>query len=277
MWLFALTVFTTGSVLCGAAWSLGSLIAFRVAQGITSNTSIVDLRLFSHRPLAAASALNVMSRLSIFGALILIPLYYQQVRGHDALTAGLLLAPQSLGTLLALPYVGTLTDRIGARPVVLTGIAVTTFGALAYTQVSSHTNDLVLAASLLVWGIGIAAVAVPVSAAAYQGLPATKIPSATSVITMVQTIGASIGAAVLAAILQNRTAHRPGALAAAFADTFWWVLGFSTLAVIPALLLPMGPAGKQGADPPLVASEGPGESARWPRRRARPDGSPAYP
>ncbi|HEX2808245.1 MAG TPA: hypothetical protein VHN80_18945, partial [Kineosporiaceae bacterium] len=138
-----------------------------------------------------------------------------------------------------------LTDRGGARPVVLTGIAVTTLGAFTYTQVTSHTPELVLAASL-VWGIGIAAVAVPVSAAAYQGLPAAMIPSATSAITMVQTIGASVGAAVLAAILQNRTAHHSGALAAAFADTFWWVLGvlgFTALAAIPALFLPTTPAG----------------------------------
>ncbi|GHE26095.1 MFS transporter [Streptosporangium violaceochromogenes] len=373
MWLFALTAFLAGSVLCGAAWSAGSLIAFRAAQGVgggmivplsmmiliqaagperrgrvmaiaavpaqfaplvgpllgglivdsagwrwifyinvpicllalllsyrglsddgqreaqhldltgvallspalalivyglsrtgipgggllplaagtallaafvcyalrTSDAPLIDLRLFTHRALAAASALNFMSRLSIFGALILIPLYYQQVRGHSALAAGMLLVPQSLGTMLALPYVGKLTDRIGARPVVLTGIAVTTLGALAYTQVTADTHDLVLAASLLVWGIGIAAVAVPVSAAAYQGLPPTAIPSATSAITTIQTIGASVGAAVLAAILQNRTAHHPGAPGAAFADTFWWILGATALTLIPALLLPL--------------------------------------
>jgi len=224
------------------------LIAFVLYALRTSDAPLIDPRLFTHRALAAASALNFLSRLSIFGALILIPLYYQQVRGHNALTAGLLLAPQSLGTLIALPFVGRLTDRIGARPVVLTGIAVTTLGASAYTQVTAHTPDLVLAASLLVWGIGIAAVAVPVSAAAYQGLPSTSIPGATSALTMVQTIGASVGAAVLAAILQDRTAHHPGALTAAFADTFWWVLGFAALALIPALLLPMRPAKNRGAD-----------------------------
>jgi len=213
------------------------LAAFAVHAWRTPGTPLVDPRLLAHRALAAASALNFVSRLSIFGALMLIPLYYQQVRGHDALTAGLLMAPQSLGTMLALPYAGRLTDRIGARPVVLTGIAATTLGALAYTQVTAHTNALFLAASLLVWGIGIAAVAVPVAAAAYQGLQPAMIPSATSALTMIQTIGASVGAAVLAAILQSHT----GPLDAAFADTFWWVLGFTALALIPALLLPMRP------------------------------------
>jgi EmrB/QacA subfamily drug resistance transporter len=222
-WLLPLTA---GAVL---------LAAFAVHAWRTSGTPLVDPRLFTHRELAAASALNFVSRLSIFGAVLLIPLYHQQVRGHDALTAGLLLAPQSLGTMLALPYAGRLTDRIGARPVVLTGIAATTLGAIGYTQVTAHTNELLLAAALLVWGIGIAAVAVPVAAAAYQGLPPAMIPSATSAITMIQTIGASVGAAVLAAILQSHT----GALDAAFADTFRWVLGFTALALVPALLLPI--------------------------------------
>jgi len=370
MWLFALTVFMTGSILCGTAWSVGSLITFRAAQGIGGgmivplgimmlaqaagperrgrvmaiaavptqlapivgpllgglvvdsvgwrwifylnvpvcllalllsvrgipagdrradrridlpglallspaiallvfglssggvfaltagavllvvfiayalrkpDAPLIDVRLFKHRALAAASALNFVSRLSIFGASMLIPLYYQQVRGHDALAAGLLMAPQSLGTMLALPYVGKLTDRIGARPVVLTGIALTTLSSVAYTQVTAHTGGPILAASLLVWGIGVAAVAVPVAAAAYQGLPPTEIPNATSAITMVQTVGASVGAAVLSAILQSRTAHHAGELAPAFADTFWWVLGFTALALIPALLLPLRP------------------------------------
>ncbi|WP_328460466.1 MDR family MFS transporter [Streptomyces sp. NBC_00448] len=216
------------------------LIAFAVhALRTRTIAPLLDLRLFTHRPFAAASALNFLSRLSIFGAMVLMPLYYQQVRGHSALTAGLLLAPQSLGTMLALPYVGKLTDRIGARPVVLTGIAITALGTLAYTQVEAHTSDLVLGASLLVFGIGVAAVAVPVSAAAYDGLPPTAIPGATSAITTVQTVGASVGAAVLTAILQSREAHHFNTPARAFADTFWWVLAVTLLTLIPALLIPL--------------------------------------
>jgi predicted cobalt transporter CbtA len=93
-----------------------------------------------------------------------------------------------------------------------------------------------LGVALLVWGAGVAAVAVPVSAAAYEGLAPAEIPGATSTITTVQTVGASAGAAVLAAILAARLAHHGAA--GAFAGTFWWVLGFTALTVVPALLLP---------------------------------------
>lgn len=233
---------TAGGALPPLAGGAVLLAAFVGHALRTRGAPLLDLRLFAHRPFAAASALNLLSRMSIFGAMFLMPLYYQQVRGHGALAAGLLLAPQSLGTMLALPHAGRLTDRVGARPVVLAGIAVTTLAAVTYTQVTAHTHALVLAASLLVWGVGAAAVTIPVSAAAYHGLPSTAIPGATSAITTVQTIGAAFGAAVLAAILQHRTGGGSGASAAAFAGTFWWVLGFTALALIPALLLPLRPA-----------------------------------
>ena len=213
------------------------LVAFVGHALRTAESPLIDVRLFRHRALSAAAALNFLSRLSIFGASLLIPLYYQQIRGYAAPAAGLLMAPQSLGTMLALPVVGKLTDRLGARPVVLTGIGVSALAALGYTRVTATTPFPVLAASLLVWGIGVAAVAVPVSAAAYHGLPPAEIPGATSAITMIQTVGAAAGAAVLSAILLGRGGGAP-----AFAYTFRWVLIFGVLALGPALLLPAAPA-----------------------------------
>lgn len=170
--VYGLSAHANGLPLLAAGAAL--LVVFAIhALRTRTVTPLLELRLFIHRPFAAASALNFLSRLSIFGVMILMPLYLQQVRGHSALTAGLLLAPQSLGTMLALPYVGRLTARIGARRVVLAGIAITTLGTLACSQVGAHPPDLILDISLLVWGMGIAAVTVPVSAAAYHGLPPT--------------------------------------------------------------------------------------------------------
>lgn len=207
---------------------------------------LLELRLFAHRSVATATAVNYLSRFSVFGAMILMPLYFQQVRGYTALEAGLLLAPQSLGTLLALPFVGRLTDRIGARPVVLGGVGITVIATVAFTFIAADISFVVLAISLFVWGAGVAAVAVPVSAAAYQGLDPAAIPAATSLITTVQTIGASAGAAVLTNILQSRQTHHLADPSAAFADTFRWTLAFTALTLLPAALLPFHPAERRG-------------------------------
>jgi len=92
------------------------------------------------------------------------PLYEQEVRGQSALAAGLLLAPQGLGMLLTRGYAGRLTDRIGARPIVLVGFLLTMAGTLAYTQAGVNTNELLLGASLVVRGAGLGAVTIPVMA-----------------------------------------------------------------------------------------------------------------
>ncbi|WP_328519032.1 DHA2 family efflux MFS transporter permease subunit [Kribbella sp. NBC_00359] len=215
------------------------LLAAFAVHALRSTMPLLDLRLFRHRPVTVATVLNFLSRFSVFGAMILVPLYLQQVRGHNALEAGLLLAPQSLGTVLALPLVGRLTDRIGARPVALVGVGITVAATVAFTQVTATSSFVVLAIALLVWGMGIAAATVPVSVAAYHGLNPADIPGATSLISTVTTIGASAGAAVVTSILQSRLGHHPTDPAAAFADTFWWVLAFTAVTLLPAMLLPV--------------------------------------
>jgi MFS family permease len=79
------------------------------------------------------------------GGGLLLPLYYQQVRGQGVVAAGLLLAPQGLGRLLTRGPLGTLIDRVGSRPVVLAGTVLTALGTLAFTR---HTGEPLLAVSL---------------------------------------------------------------------------------------------------------------------------------
>ncbi|MFI5698257.1 DHA2 family efflux MFS transporter permease subunit [Kribbella sp. NPDC051586] len=228
----------SGTATWPAAITGVALLAAFVVRALRTTTPLLDLRLFGHLPVTVAAVLNFLSRFSVFGAMLLMPLYLQQVRGHSALEAGLLLAPQSLGTVLALPLVGRSTDRIGARPVALAGVGITVAATVAFTQVTATSSFVVLAIALLVWGIGIAAATVPVSVSAYHGLDPADIPGATSLVTTVTTIGASAGAAAVTSILQSRLGHHVGDPAAAFADTFWWILGLTAVTLLPATLLP---------------------------------------
>jgi hypothetical protein len=63
-------------------------------------------------------------------------------------------------------------------------------------------------------------------------------------------VGGSFGAAVLVVILTRQAAARTAGLATAFGHTFWWCVGFTALAVIPALLMPGRPARPDRPDPP---------------------------
>lgn len=143
-------------------------------------SALIDVRLFANRGFAAASAALFFVGMALFGALLLLPLYYQVVRGQGALGAGLLLVPQGVGVAVALPLAGRLTDRFGARVVVIPGIILMLAGTLAYTQVTDHSSYPLLAAALVIRGLGMGLVMTPVTAAAYVLLPAEALARASA-------------------------------------------------------------------------------------------------
>ena len=233
--------FAHSAVLVPIALGLALLTAFVVHALYASNEPLIDLRLFRKRSFSASTSLLFLSGFAVYGAMLLMPLYYQQLRGQSALVAGLLLVPQGAGALLTRGLSGRLTDRIGARPVVLVGLALIVAGTFAYTQAGLHTSELLLACTLVVRGAGVGMMTIPATATAYLGLRPDRIPHASSTTRLVQQVGGSFGAAVIAVILQTQMAAHAGSsagLALAFAHTFWWSVALAALAVVPALLLP---------------------------------------
>ncbi|MFY9888298.1 MAG: MDR family MFS transporter [Streptosporangiaceae bacterium] len=218
---------------------------------------LVDLRLFRSRSFAAASSLMFLAGLSIYGAMLLLPLYFQQARGYSALTAGLLLVPQGVGSILPRTIVGKLTDRIGPRPVSVAGIVLAAAGTVPFALAGPHTSEVLLGAALVVRGAGLGAATIALMAGAFQGLPRPVLPHASSVTRIMQQVGGAFGAAVLIVILSRQAAAHPGpaGITAAFDRTFWWCTGFCALAVLPALLLPGRPR-QPGPERPDAAPAG---------------------
>lgn len=203
-------------------------------------SALVDLRLFRRRAFAASASLLALSGLSLYGALLLLPLYEQIVGGHDALAAGLLLVPQGVGSLLARPA-GPLIDRLGPRPITLAGMALAALGTLPYALAGVQPSEVVLGAGLLVRGLGLSAANIAILTGAFQGLERGSIPHAGMATRILQYVGGSFGTAVLATLLAGQVAVHPATpagQAAAFAVTFWWALGFTLLGMVPAALLP---------------------------------------
>ena len=202
----------------------------------------LNLRYLRVRGYATSSALMFASGITLFGALFLLPLYYQQVRGASALEAGLLLAPQGVGVAVGTIVGGRLIDRykLGYRMPALIGIAVLTVTTIPFVFAGSHTSEILLGIVVAIRGIGLGLALVPLTAALYVGLPHEAIPSATTGVRIFQQIGGALGTAVLAVILAHSlpTTPSPSGLAHAFELTFAWVLGLTVLSFVPALLLP---------------------------------------
>jgi len=198
---------------------------------------LVDLRLLRHRPLSSSTLLLFLSGFALYGAMLLIPLYFQQLRGMSPLAAGLLLIPQGVGSLLSRSLAARLTERIGARWVVLAGFAIVAVGTLPFLGATEDTSLALLSVFLLVRGVGLGAVTVPLMALAFEGLEHDEVPHASVISRIGQQLGGSFGTAVLAVTLQTAIATAV-APAVGFQVAFWWATAFTVAAVGLALLLP---------------------------------------
>jgi EmrB/QacA subfamily drug resistance transporter len=240
-------VSTHGSIsLSGVGPSVAglALVAAFVVHAWHAPAPLVDVRLFRERGFAAAGATVFLVGAALFGALLLLPLYFQIARGQSPLEAGLLMAPQGLGAALGMNRAGRLTDRIGGGPVVVAGLVMLMGGTIAFTQVGADTSYGVLEASLVLRGVGLGFTMMPAMAAAYSTLERAQVPRATPMLNVVQRIGGSLGTAILAVVLQRQLggevrtgAGTPTAVAAAFAHTYWWAMAITALAVVPAIVL----------------------------------------
>jgi EmrB/QacA subfamily drug resistance transporter len=218
------------------------LAAYCVHALRTSATPMVDLKLFRSRTFTGASTLLFLAGLSIYGAMLLLPLYFQVVRHDSALVAGLLMVPQGVGSIAPRTLAGRLTDSIGPRLVVLAGIALAAVGTIPFALAGLHTSYWLLGAALVVRGAGLGLATIAVMAGAFQGLSREQVPHASSATRILQFVGGSFGAAILVALILDHYAAAHAAaglagLATAFGATFWWCTGFTALALVPALLL----------------------------------------
>ena len=208
------------------------------AHALRRAEPLLDIRLLARRPVGSASAVLFFSGFVLYGAMLLLPLFFQQTRGATALAAGIALIPQGIGSLLSRGLAGTLTDKIGARPIAVGGFVIVAVATLPFAYVTTQTNAWLLAFFLVVRGFGLGIVTIPVMAVAYQGLARSEMAHSSALTRIAQQVGGSFGTAILAVILEQTIASNRGNLVPAFHVAFSWSVGFSAFAAILALWLP---------------------------------------
>ena len=215
-----------------------ALLAAFTAYALRSSHPLVEIRLLAKRSVASSSAVLFFSGFSLYGAMLLMPLYYQDMRGATALTAGVMLIPQGVGAILSRTVAGSNIDRVGARVIALLGFALVAAATVPFALAGPHTSEWQLAGWLILRGFGLGAVTMPVMVAGYIGLDKQQIPHSSVVTRTAQQLGGSFGTAVLAVILEGALVKHPTTPADAFHQAFWWSVGFSAVAVLLSLWLP---------------------------------------
>jgi EmrB/QacA subfamily drug resistance transporter len=200
---------------------------------------LLDIRLYKNRIFAAASFTTFALGAALFGAMILVPLYYQEVRHESLIATGLLVGPQGLGMLVAMPVAGRLTDRFGGGRVALGGVSVLCLSTIPLAFIGPSASIAGISTVLLVRGVGIGFSFMPAMTTAFASLRPDQLSDATPQLNVLQRIGGAIGTAVLAVVLQRASGHAPSVthLAHAFNTAYWWSFATAALGLIPCVVL----------------------------------------
>jgi EmrB/QacA subfamily drug resistance transporter len=237
-----------------SATALGPILAGAILMGAFvwhawhAERPLLDVQLWRNSGFAACACTAVLVSASLFGSLLLLPLFFQLVRGEDALQTGLMLMPQGIGTAVSMGIAGRLTDRIGGGRVALGGIVILICATFPLLWFDESTPYAVILVVLVVRGLGMGASIMPATAAAYATLKREDIPDATPQMNMLQRLGGSVGTAILAVVLHGQlkgvggvdgatSDADPAAVADAFSSTYQVAIVMTTLALIPAVAL----------------------------------------
>jgi EmrB/QacA subfamily drug resistance transporter len=205
-------------------------------RGLRRRDPLVDLRLLRARSLAAASAALLAAGATMYSAVFLLSLYWQDLRGYGALHAALLLLPQGTGMLAARLVTVRLANRFGARAVTVVAAGFTAALLVPFGLTGTSTSQWLLAVILLGYGAGIGTVVIPAFTLAYREVANPRVPDATVITRIALQLGGSFGTAVAAVTLQSYlTAGNP---ASAYHGAFWWSIALAATTALLALALP---------------------------------------
>jgi EmrB/QacA subfamily drug resistance transporter len=179
----------------------GVLLALFVLRQRASAVPMLDLRLFSGRPFTTANVVGFLSSFAMFGSIFFITLFVQGVWGWKPLAAGLGTMPWTGTIMLTAPVAGMLTGRLGARRVVVAGMAAQAISLLWIgTLANAGSSYVSLLPAFILGGLGMGLSFSPLSATVMAGLSAARSGEASGVYNTIRELGGVFGIAVLGAV-----------------------------------------------------------------------------
>jgi EmrB/QacA subfamily drug resistance transporter len=192
---------TIGGIVVGAI----ALVAFIVVE-LRAASPLLQLRVFRSLDFDLAILGLWAGQFALFGALFLVPLFLQEVRGYGALDTGFSLIPQALATMIFLPIGGALFDRIGARPLVVVGSSIMVAAGLLLANVGITTRGWDLVLPLALYGSGMGLMIMSLNTQVLNAAPRALVARVSALSTALLQVISSIAVAGLASVLSSRTA-----------------------------------------------------------------------
>ncbi len=183
-------------------------VALFVYREISMKSPMMDLRALKYTGFSFTLLINVIVTMSLFGGMLLLPVYLQSIRGFSPLDSGLLLLPGSLLMGLMGPISGRLLDKFGIKPIAIFGLLIMTYATWELTKLSMDTSYSTILGIYVLRSFGMSFIMMPIMTAGMNALPQRMIPHGNAISNTVRQLAGSIGTAVLVTIMtQQTTAH----------------------------------------------------------------------
>lgn len=170
-----------------------------------SDTALLDLRPFTYRNFTLALILMVLAMVAMFGVIILLPMYLQNVRGLDTLGTGLMMLPGGLLMGVLAPIVGRAFDKVGARPLMIPGGILLSVVLFSYTTIGENTPLWLLIGLHLLMSTGLALIFTPAFTTGLNPLPHSLHSHGAAVLSTLQQLGGAVGTALLVGVMAAGT------------------------------------------------------------------------
>src|SRR5216683_1247675 len=197
------------------------------------------------KTIAGANVGGLILGTATFSLFLMLTLYMQQVLGYSPMKTGVAYLAVAGSAILWSAVAAQLVNRIGVKPVLVTGMVALTSGLVYFTQVSVHGTYLSdLLPGFLLVGVGLGFSFVPISIAALAGVRPAEAGVASGLFNTTQQIGGALGIAALSTIATSRTSHAladgtalPSALVHGFTGAFVVGAGIAAVGIVAALTL----------------------------------------
>jgi MFS transporter, DHA2 family, multidrug resistance protein len=176
-------------------------LTFFIIVELRSEHPVVDLRVFRHRTFAVGNVIVFLSFITLFGSLVLLPLFSQKMMGYSATLAGLALAPGGFATMLVMPIVARLILKMNAKYLLAGSIAGLAVSAFLMGRFSLSVDFQGIMWPRVIMGMAMGCLFVPLTGLTLRQLPNEEMGNATAIYNLLRNIGGSVGIAFVTTML----------------------------------------------------------------------------
>ncbi len=200
--------FGTNWIRYGFVIMIGCLVGFVISQ-LTRKNTLVDLTIFRNRNFTLGCVLIFMFGAAIYGAVTLLPLYYQEMMDYSSWWAGLAVSPRGLGSIVAMPLVGYMVSKLDTRVMVSSGFLIFGICSLVWSNLTLQISPWSLLWPVIISGFSLGLVFVPLSTTTLGALKPEAVGNGSGLYNLLRNIGGSVGISIVETVLaRHEQVHR---------------------------------------------------------------------